>query len=653
MSLKAFRILIISGLAALLVACGGGDGFGSGATVSDEPDIVPTTGVSSASLSLLVSSPELPSDDSSPVTLTALVRDANNNFVEGATIQFAASSGGIKVTGADTNDDGRATAQLSTGGDPTIRTVTVTATESGSGLSATQAIQVKGTKISIAGATSLELGVTTTLTASLSDSGGNAIAFQTLTISSALGNTLSATTLTTDSAGSVTVDVTAAVAGSDTITATALGVSGTFALSVAAPGTVSYNFTTPATTEPALGAALPLQVCWTDAGVPQGGQTLTFTSTRGNFISSGTPVATAITGAADGCANVTISSNIAGPASVSATSAGGLLAVQSIEFVATTPATVKAQASPSVVAGGQKSTITATVRDINYNLVKNQTVAFSIDSDPTNGTISPATGETDSFGQVSTVYTAGNVSSGKNNVLIRASVLSAAVTDQAELTATNKALSVALGTGNTMNNYSDTVYQLPYAAIVTNSAGGPVANQPVSITVWSKRYHKGAHYPLYNATSSFIRWTNDPTNAPALTGILFGCANEDLDANGIFDTAVDSDVNANGLLDPGNIATVNNTSGSSAVVTTNSDGIAEFNILYPEEYAYWLDVVVEARVAVDGTEDMTRASLGLPGLSEDYNDEKISPPGFTSPFGRGYDFGTATFRNCAVDERFN
>lgn len=639
---------------AALSACGGGDGFSGGTDPDGGGTPTPTPGVASASLRLLVSSPEMASDGSTPITLTALVRDANNNFVEGSAIRFAATSGGVKVTAGTTNEDGRATGQLSTGGDQTNRIITVTATETASGLTAVQNIQVKGTRISITGTRTLNLSQTTALTLVLADSGGNPIANQTLAVTSALGNTLSAASLTTDFAGAATVNVTATAAGSDTISATALGATGSFALTVAAAGTTVYGFTAPASTDVDINAAQPLEVCWTDAGAPQDSQTITFTTTRGVFASSSSPVATAVT-AGNGCATVSVSSTIAGPASVMAT-AGTLAAVQALEFVATTPAEVKTQASPSVVSGGQKSTITATVRDASYNLVKNRTVVFSIISDPTSGSISPATGETDSFGQVTTVYTAGAVSSGRNNVTIQASVLnSGAPPDEAELTVVNKALSVALGTGNSMSNYSETVYSLPYAAIVTNSAGGPVANQPVSITVWSKEYYKGSHYGLYNSTGSFVRWTNTPPLGAAGTGaggIEYACQNEDIDTNGIFDATVDNDVNNNGLLDPGNIATINNVSGSSAVVLTNSEGIAEFNILYPEEYAYWLSVVIEARVSVDGTEDMTRASLTLPGINSDFNSELTAPPGSISPFGRGYDFGLSAPRPCAVDERF-
>lgn len=686
---------------AALSACGGGDGFSGGTDPDGGGTPTPTPGVASASLRLLVSSPEMASDGSTPITLTALVRDANNNFVEGSDIQFAATSGGVKVTAGTTDEDGRATGQLSTGGDQTNRIITVTATEEASGLTAVQNIQVKGTKISITGAKTLNLSQTTALTLVLADSGGNPIANQTLAVTSALGNTLSAASLTTDFAGAATVNVTATAAGSDTISATALGTTGSFALTVAAAGTTVYGFTAPASTDVDINAAQPLEVCWTDAGAAQVGRTITFTTTRGVFASSSTPVATAVT-AGNGCATVSVSSTIAGPASVMAT-AGTLAAVQALEFVATTPAAVKTQASPSVVSGGQKSTITATVRDASYNLVKNRTVVFSIISDPTSGSISPATGETDSFGQVTTVYTAGAVSSGRNNVTIRANVLnSGAPPDEAELTVVNKALSVALGTGNSMSNYSETVYSLPYAAIVTNSAGGPVANQPVSITVWSKEYYKGSHYGHYNSTGSFVRWANTPRGAvgTGAGGIEYTCQNEDRDTNGIFDAPEDSnddgildtedldgdgvlddgedangngkldtedrngngildaatgpdvDVNSNGILDPGNIATINNLSGSSAVVLTNSEGIAEFNILYPEEYAYWLSVVIEARVSVDGTEDMTRASLTLPGINSDFNTETVAPPGPISPFGRGYDFELSVAQDCAVDERF-
>ena len=54
-----------------------------------------TGGGSAASLTLLTSSPQIPSDGSANATITALVRDASNNVVAGQAVQFTASSGAL------------------------------------------------------------------------------------------------------------------------------------------------------------------------------------------------------------------------------------------------------------------------------------------------------------------------------------------------------------------------------------------------------------------------------------------------------------------------------------------------------------------------------------------------------------------------------
>ncbi|HWW19579.1 MAG TPA: Ig-like domain-containing protein, partial [Steroidobacteraceae bacterium] len=93
------------------------------------------------SVTLLVSSPSLPSNGSKPVTIQAIVRNASNQLVTGAVVSFSATSGGITpvtttagaaatpaVPAGTTDANGAAAAQLTPAGDPTNRTITVTAT---------------------------------------------------------------------------------------------------------------------------------------------------------------------------------------------------------------------------------------------------------------------------------------------------------------------------------------------------------------------------------------------------------------------------------------------------------------------------------------------------------------------------------------------
>ena len=67
-------------------------------------------------------------------------------------------------------------------------------------------------------------------------------------------------------------------------------------------------------------------------------------------------------------------------------------------FVATTPASIDVQASPSTIQTNGQSTIIAIVRDANNNLVEGQTVDFQL-TDKTGGSISVASAVTDVQGQ--------------------------------------------------------------------------------------------------------------------------------------------------------------------------------------------------------------------------------------------------------------
>jgi hypothetical protein len=99
---------------------GGSSGSSSGTTVS----IVKT-------LTLTTSSPTILNDGSTTATLTALALDANNNVVAGVPISFVAKvpSGVIAIQPAATTTGaaGTITAILSTGGNDTVQTITISA----------------------------------------------------------------------------------------------------------------------------------------------------------------------------------------------------------------------------------------------------------------------------------------------------------------------------------------------------------------------------------------------------------------------------------------------------------------------------------------------------------------------------------------------
>jgi hypothetical protein len=123
-------------------------------TVSGKATV--TVGTAQQTISVITSLPQIPSDGTKPATITALVRNAQNQFVSGVAVNFTATSGGLTVTQATTDASGAATATLSAAGDQTNRTITVTATAGSE--SATVPVQVIGTTLTLTGPSSLVQG---------------------------------------------------------------------------------------------------------------------------------------------------------------------------------------------------------------------------------------------------------------------------------------------------------------------------------------------------------------------------------------------------------------------------------------------------------------------------------------------------------------
>jgi hypothetical protein len=57
-------------------------------------------------------------------------------------------------------------------------------------------------------------------------------------------------------------------------------------------------------------------------------------------------------------------------------------------------------------------------------------------------------------------------------------------------------------------------------------------------------------------------------------------------------------------------------------------------VFYPQEYAYYLDVLLSASTTVQGTEYVRTSRFALPGIASDFNSLNTAPPGPVSPFGR-------------------
>ena len=632
-------------LAATLVMAGcGGDQASSFAGASSSSSGSSSGGptATASSITLISSAPQIPSDGSTPATITAIVKNSSNVVVPGATVSFSSTSGALAaattttgVTPGITDANGDAAARLATPGDMTNRSITVTATAGK--VSATIIVAVVGSKIALSGPASLIQGSTGTFSVSLTDSGGNGIAGTTVTVASAKSNTLSASSLVTDATGHVTFTLTGTTAGADTVTANALGLGASQSLSVSSQ---NFAFTTPAAnTLVALNVSQTLTLVWTNSGAPVAGQPVTFSTTRGLFTGPAT-TATATTDGT-GTASVSVSSTTAGPAIITASGAG-VSGNLDITFIATVPYAIDLQASPSVIPTAGSSTITAIVRDAQNNLVEGQTVDFQL-TDKTGGSISVGTAVTGVQGTAQTVYTATSTASTSNGVQITATVQGTAIQHTVTLTVGGQTVFLSLGTGAVIGeNTPKTQFILPYVIQALDSAGNAVPGVSVSLTVHSLPPTGATPAivpPNYTTTNSYAAYrkgywftgTDPITTDVCATGwcqiVTAFCPNEDVEGTGIFNSS--EDFNNNGVLDPGDVAAV-----SPGTVTTDSTGSANVNVTYPEDHAEWVQAVLTATATVSGTQTSTTSTFWLPILSTYVISTTTSPPGVIDPYGR-------------------
>jgi hypothetical protein len=616
-------ILVSMGLA----SCGGGGGN----TITGIPAAI--SGAEVASIVLISSSPQLPSDIAAgtSVTITAIAKDTNNNVMEGVAIVFSSSSGALQVIDSVTNAGGIASASLSNGSDPTNRSITVTATDGN--VTSTLNIAVVGTVLSIDGPNALSANDNGVYSLVLEDSSGGGIAGETIDVTSANGNTLSANSLTTGVDGDAQLTLTGTVAGNDTLYATALGITATQAVNISDD---SFGFVAPQpNAEIPLNTDRNVRVEWTLAGAPQVGETINFSSTRGTLSAS-----FAVTDNA-GQALVTINSTNAGPAVVTATNVNNTTTTITVEFTASVAADLNVQANPATVASDQQSEIVAIVRDPSGNLVKNKVVIFEL-TDNTNGFLSVGSSTTDSQGKAQTFYTGGSVPSAVNGVEIHAFVQDTPlVEDTVFLTVAQREVDIFIGTSDILFLPDPARYAQEWVLLATDTVGNPVENTVIQASLRSVHYLKG--FLELQTIGSDIDWVQVVTTAP---GELF-CADEDTNRDGFLDL-VSEDFNGNGDLEAGNVATVFAvpddadpdlpcslvpSGGQGADVLTDAQGFARVCVIYPRSVNLWADVELTAQLNVFGSEFSESQEFRLLALASDLKDELTEPAGRISPFG--------------------
>ncbi|PIF08151.1 Ig-like domain-containing protein [Janthinobacterium sp. 13] len=617
------------------------------------PPVTPPEPASLASaVNLVFSSTELASAGlaGSEVAVTALVKDGANLALPNAKISFAADSGILGSVDAVTDKNGQARALLGTGGANSNRSITVTATvgaRSGKGT-----VAVTGSSVEVLGPAALMLGQGADLTVTVRDSARKPVAGAAIAYSTGTGNGVRVKdggAALSNAQGQLVLRLTAGSLGKDAVSVGALGAAATQAYAVAG----SDLRLSPAVGQDASGADVlpevatlacqPIDARYDKAGVPQAGSA-TLSTSRGSLFSDSAcsqALPASLIFSNGNLPRSYVQSANAGVATITAAVAGGPTAQTRLEFVAplsgasklavqADPAVLRANTTTSAASADNVSTsistISAVVRDgAANNLVKNAPVLFSILSDPSGGYLRQAGRVlTGSDGLARAVYVAGPADSGRDGVLIQARIEGApqaAATALVRLTVARQALSIKLGTGSLLREYSPSVLQKDFAVFVSDSAGNAVQGVAITAAAWPSRYAKGSYV-----------WQADKPEFPD-TGVwrlalpLYSCANEDVLRNGIFDAAYDR--NGNGVLDPGIPLTV------SASGLSDALGMATVTVSYPRNYGSWVHVALTVRGTVSGTEASATAEWPLPTLASDFSARRVDPPGRLSPYGSG------------------
>lgn len=606
----------------LVAGCGGSAGAGAQGGASAGTG----AGASDLTVQLTADKATLSSDGKAPVTLTATVVDGSGIARALKAVEWKiadpVSPIGVRLENVQTKTDGtgKAGATLALSGNPTNRSVSVTATSEGA--SASMTVDVAGTTLALSGPQTVSLnGTPSRYTINLRDSGGLGIARQTLTVTSSAGNRLSTGSPVTDASGQATFELTGTVAGTDTLSVSGIGAGTTFAVNVA---NESLAVIVPSTDLP-IGVNSNVAVTYSKAGGIPVGATVTLNSTRGTVSPSTASIAS-------GTATFTITSTTAGPATIYAT-VGTTQSAANANFVSTTPARIDLQGTPNIIGPNQpgqtteRSTLLAVVRDAAGNPVKGAMVAFANPIDPSGGTIDPAVGLTDASGLATSAFIAGPTATAPYAVQLTAQVLGTTVPAAAfSLSVSRQTLFVRVETDNVIEKVPDPpIYRKRYAVVVTDSTGNAVPGAEVQIKLTPTKYAtgyyclsqtvEGSDPPYIDCHVDGGRWLQKKTGE---------YPSEDVNKDGVCQAG--EDANLDRQLTPGNVAS------TSAGVTTDASGVSTILVSYPQGFATWVEVFLEVTVRVGGTEGANGTLFWLPISADDLNDKTKPPPGATSPF---------------------
>lgn len=608
-----------------LVACGtdeeetADDGTGNETEEGDQGDEESPGTASVSDLRLLVDGGPLDSAGNEEVTVIAVARNANNAAVSDAEVTFATEDDGLTILSpsALTNEQGSGETAVVNDFNAMNRMAEIRAFVDGTEISDSISVGVEGSSIRLSGPENLTVSESDTYTVVVQDSGGSLISGAEVSVTSENNNSIDFTDgAVTDKNGEVTFTLTADNSGGDVLEISALGASTKEPVEVSnddlsfekptgdqlpvgdPPGSVDHDVT----------------VSWEQNGSLVDGETLTFTSSRGELSDDGVPV-----NVSSGEATVTISSESTGIADIVAKNNDLDVSVRKrIQFISENPASISVQAVPSAIEPNQdgqssnRSVVTATVRDDSGNVVANQNVNFTVSGTGQGWLTDNGTATTSTSGSASVEYVSGQFSTPPESVSINAAVEGTSIEDTAPLTVADSSFITVGSSGRIEEVEGESIYRVPHTIQVTNSDGTPAANTDVSLELKTTELIVGDD------------WTYDGSewSAPAsITRCVIGQDTEDLYGTATVVPAEGTDISERS---------------GSVQVTTDSEGYANIEVLYPKDQAFWSHVELIGSADV-GDIYPSRATLDfdLPVPAEALSGEAI--PFATSPHGNGND----------------
>jgi len=647
----AFQRCFAAGIAALLVACGGGGSGGAGTPVVGPGSGASSPGTGTAvadDLVVVLSKSTLINSGTDSVTATVTSIDANRATIGGVPVSVSVDANAVVTTDATATDSkGVLTATITQGSDASVRPVTLTV-KSGAVTRTVSFNVVQNPAPTTPQAARLTLtlnafsvpnsGSTEVVaTAAAIGSNQNALAGIPIQLSVTDGDPIAANSPSsfviagstqTGSNGQVTGTVNIGADHSNrtvTVTATSGALTATAAFQV-----TGAQFTQASPVPSVVTAGQTGKVLYTLSdvngnpmrGIPINVSGSSVTTQSGstdlnggfvfNYTAPNTPGATLqFTAKAGGVES-----------KVSVTVAGGATTVPN----AVAPVSKTLNLSSNVVpvntaTSSNQASVYAIFRDGSNAPIDNVRVLFDVTGDNGTGTIAstdytktPAVNNpvlSDASGTASTAYKPGSVSSPTNGVTVRAcwkiSDFLAGETVAncpagnlltTTLTIVSNPVSISIGTDNTITaGPSALTYIKKYVVLVVDSAGNPKADVQITPSLDLGAYSKGAWG--YNAVTK--KWERKPQGdyftvlgdlGYSVGALKAVCPNEDLNRNGVIDSG--EDTNSNGQLDPRKSDVAITLVGATK---TDANGVAVLQLEYPKSLGSWVNFKITVTAA--------------------------------------------------------